>query len=254
MTGDGVLDIGERSGVAIVRLCHGKVNAMDTELLAAIASAMRDIDLGVPIVLTGTDPTFSAGADLHRIIDGGPSYVEDFLSALSEAVLAVFDRPAPVVAAVNGHAIAGGCVLAAACDLRMMSGGRIGLSELSVGVPFPAAALEIMRHRVGPSLGNLVLTAALLDPAQALAVGLVDRSVRPGELLEGAIAQARRMGGISAEVFAFTKRALHAPVHERLATSAEDDRTVARIWFSARTRETISAYLESLRRPTAAAP
>jgi enoyl-CoA hydratase len=246
-----VLDIEERLGVAVVRLCHGKVNAMDTELLAAITAAMREIDLATPVVLTGTEPAFSAGADLHRIVEDGPAYVERFLAALSESVLAVFARPAPVVAAVNGHAIAGGCVLAAACDTRMMSAGRIGLSELTVGVPFPAAALEIMRHRVGPNLGKLVLSATLFDPPQALSLGLVDQFVWPDNLLDAAISEAARLGEISPEVFAFTKRALHAPVHERIAASTDNDATVARIWSSATTRATISAYLESLRRPAA---
>lgn len=244
-----MLDIDERSGVVVVRLRHDKVNALDTELLTAITTAMREIDPATPIVLTGTDPAFSAGVDLRRIVDGGPSYIEQFLDALSETFLAVFDRPGPTVAAINGHAIAGGCVLAAACDTRLMSGGRIGLSELRVGVPFPSAALEIMRHVGGVDLGRLVIGAALFDPPQALSRGLVDQVVFPRDLLDRAVGEALRMSEIPAEAFAFTKRQLHRPVHERLAASAGDDKDVARMWASPSTLAVITAYLDALRKP-----
>jgi enoyl-CoA hydratase len=244
-----MLDIDERSGVVVVRLRHGKVNALDTELLTAITTAMREIDPATPIVLTGSDPAFSAGVDLRRIVDGGPSYVEEFLDALSETFLAVFDRPGPTVAAINGHAIAGGCVLAAACDTRLMSDGRIGLSELRVGVPFPSTALEIMRHVVGVDLGRLVIGAALFDPPQALSRGLVDQVVFPRDLLDRAVGEALRMREIPAEAFAFTKRQLHRPVHERIAARADDDKDVARMWSSPNTLATITAYLDALRKP-----
>ncbi|HEY4460699.1 MAG TPA: enoyl-CoA hydratase/isomerase family protein [Pseudonocardiaceae bacterium] len=249
-----MLDIDERSGVAVVRLCHGKVNALDIELLTAITAAMRQIEPAAAIVLTGTEPAFSAGVDLHRIVGGGPSYVREFLGALSGTFLAVFDRPGPTVAAINGHAIAGGCVLAAACDLRLMSGGRIGLAELRVGVPFPAAAMEIMRHLVGVDLGGLVTGAALFDPPQALSRKLVDQVVFPDDLLERAIGEARRLSQIPAEAFALTKRQLHRPVHERIAACAAEDDEVARIWSSASTLAMIAHYLDSLRTPAPSVP
>ena len=92
---------------------------------------------------------------------------------------AVFDHPRPLVAAVNGHAIAGGCVIAAGCDYRFMSAGTIGVTELLVGVPFPATALEAIRYVVGPRTAALVLTGKTLRPEEAQAVGLVDEVVPP---------------------------------------------------------------------------
>jgi enoyl-CoA hydratase len=135
-----MLDLEERGDVAVMRLRHGKVNALDLELLLAISGAIRAVDHGRAVVITGSGSTFSAGVDLRRIVAGGPSYVREFLPALSDSFMAIFDHPGPVVAAVNGHAIAGGCVIAAACDVRLMSQGTIGLAELSVGVPFPPAS------------------------------------------------------------------------------------------------------------------
>jgi enoyl-CoA hydratase len=198
-------------------------------------------------VITGAGGAFSAGVDLQRIVDGGRPYVQDFLPALSAAFTAIFDHAGPVVAAINGHAIAGGCVVAAACDVRLMSQGKIGLAELSVGVPFPVSAMEVLRYAAGPAAGRLVLTATLLDPAQAQSVGLV-HDIEPADaLLDSAVGRARQMARIPAEVFAFSKRQLQQPARDRIAARAEDDAAVQAIWSSARTLDAIAGYLDTLR-------
>lgn len=242
-----MLDVEDRSGVTVVSLRHGKVNAMDLELLRAITEAVRGLDESRAVVLTGTGSAFSAGVDLQRMVAGGAAYARAFLPALSEAFLAVFDHPGPTVAAVNGHAIAGGCVLAAACDLRLMSGGTIGLAELSVGVPFPTAALEIMRHAVGPSAGRMVLTAEVLDPERARAIGLVDHVEPAGELLDTAVRHARRMARVPAEVYALSKRQLRRPAWQRISENEADDEQVTDSWASDETRAAITAYLDRMR-------
>jgi len=242
-----MLDVEQSSGVTLVRFRHGKVNALDLELLRALTAVMRDLDPAGAAVLTGSGAAFSAGVDLNRIVAGGPAYAQEFLPALSDALLAVFDHPGPVVAAVDGHAIAGGCVIAAAGDVRLMSAGRIGLAELSVGVPFPTAALEIMRHAIGPAASHLVLTAGLLDPAQAQAIGLVHEVVAPDALLDAAIARAGQLARVPADVYSFSKRQLQRPARDRMAAHSGDDKAVAAMWSSGRTRDGIAAYLDTLR-------
>src|SRR3954447_10527005 len=158
-----MLNITDRNGVRLVEFAHGKVNALDLELLEGLIDAFGAADADQPIVLTGAGRAFSAGVDLRRIVDEGESYTRRFLDALSAAFLAVCDHRAPVVAAVNGAAIAGDCVIAAACDRRLISHGPIGLAELAVGVPFPTSAVEIMRGVLGPRSTDLVLTARLLE-------------------------------------------------------------------------------------------
>jgi len=244
-----MLETEERSGVTVLRLRHGKVNALDTDLLRAITRAMKDLDPAAPVVITGHGSAFSAGVDLKRIVDGGEAYVREFLPALSEMFLAVFDHPGPVLAAVNGHAIAGGCVLAAACDVRLMSGGRIGLAELTVGVPFPTAAIEIMRHAVGPAAGNLALTARLLDAGQARSIGLVHDVTEPDALLDMAVTLAQTMARTPAEVYAFTKRQLQQPARAAMDGHAADEEAVEASWKSAGARDAIAAYVASLGRP-----
>jgi enoyl-CoA hydratase len=242
-----MLDLDQRSGVAVVRLRHGKVSALDLELLQALTAALRDVDPGAAVVITGTGNAFSAGVDLQRILDGGPSYVQEFLPALSGAFLAIFDHPGPVLAAINGHAIAGGCVIAAACDVRVMSQGKIGLAELNVGVPFPPSAMEILRHVIGPAAGRLVLTAALLDAPQAQSIGLIDDIEAPDVLLDSVLRQAQAMARIPADVFAFSKRQLQRPARERIAARTGDEEAVLAMWSSAATRDAIAGYLSTLR-------
>jgi enoyl-CoA hydratase len=245
-----MLDLEERGEVVIMRLQHGKVNALDLELLLAISEAMRAVDQARAVVITGSGSTFSAGVDLQRIVAGGPSYIREFLPALSDSFMAIFDHPGPVVAAINGHAIAGGCVIAAACDVRLMSQGKIGLAELGVGVPFPPAAMEIMRHAIGPAVGPLVLTAALLDPAQAQSIGLVQHVCKAEVLLDSAVDWAGQMARTPADVFSVSKRQLQQPARDRIAARSGDEKAVVEMWSSDRTRAAIARYLGALRERT----
>jgi enoyl-CoA hydratase len=175
--------IGQTStdGVHTLRLEHGKANAFDLELCRGLIAALSEAasDTG-PLILTGVGSIFSAGVDLFRIVDGGRAYIEEFLPALSEVFLRAFTLPRPVIAAINGHAIAGGCILACACDYRVMADGqgRIGLPELAVGVPFPASAIELLRSVTDPArLHEFLFLGRTYDARDAAAAGLVNEVV-----------------------------------------------------------------------------
>ena len=244
-----MIETADRDGVAILTLNSGPVNALDLELLSAVPGSLAAVAESRAVVLTGSGRSFSAGVDLKRIVDGGPPYVGKFLPSLSVALLALFEHPKPVVAAVNGHALAGGCVLAAACDIRLMSGGTIGLAELAAGVPFPTVPLEIMRHAVGPALDAMVLGAGRLTPDQAAAIGLVHEVVEPGELLAAALRRAEALCAAPPGVYALAKQQLHGPARERIDTlRPSDDPQVLKIWSSGDTSQNLRTYLASLRR------
>lgn len=237
----------ERGDVTVVRIEHGRVGAMDAELLDALTESVRAC--GRALVLTGTGSAFSAGVDLRRILDGGRPYTEEFLAALSRLFRAVFDHPRPTVAAVNGHAIAGGCVLALACDVRLMSGGRIGLAELAVGVPFPTSALEIVRHALGRDADRAVLRAETIGPDEALALGMVHERCAPDDLLPRALDLATELAARSPEAYRLAKSQLHRPANTAIeATTAEDDAAVLAGWISDDTRRRVEAALDALTR------
>ena len=149
-----MIDHFEHRGARVMRMAHGKASALDIEFCAALTSELEALErAGAPgFVLTGSGSIFSAGVDLLRASEGGAEYLRRFLPVLSRCFEALFFYPGPVVAAVNGHAIAGGCILACAGDRRLLvrtagtQPARIGVPELAVGVPFPAIALETMRH------------------------------------------------------------------------------------------------------------
>lgn len=231
-------------GVTTVRFDHPPVNALDLGLLDAVVETMRGVE--GPVVITGAGKCFSAGVDLRAIIDGGPEYTERFVAALSEAFLAVFEHPAPVVAAINGHAIAGGCVFAMCADLRLMSAGTIGLTELAVGVPFPVAALEICRYAMGTSAARAALQANTIDVESAKARGWVDEVVPSSDLLARATAIARELGEHAPNAYAATKEQLHRPTRAAIDAGAKTDESVRASWMSDETRIRIGAFLDAL--------
>ena len=206
--------------VTVVRMEHGKVNALDVEVLDELTGVLEDLgNASGAVVLTGNGRVFSAGVDLARVLDGGAAYVADLIPALHRAFVALFSFPRPVVAAVDGAAIAGGCIIAAAADLRLMAegGALIGASELVVGVPFPVSALEILHYACGRHTDEVVLRARLMTSIGAVAVGLIHEAVPPDELLDGAVAVAAELGELPAEAYAMAKRPAAAGALERIA-------------------------------------
>lgn len=240
--------------VAVLRLAHGPVSAMDLELCQAIAEQFRALatDPARAVVLTGTGRAFSAGVDLRRLVDGGRAYVERFLPALCDAFTAAFAYPKPLVAAVNGHAIAGGCVLAACADATLMAAGngRIGLPETRVGVPFPRVPLEVMRLAVGDVVARrLIVGGQTYLPADAATLGLVDEVLEPAELLPRAVAVARALADdIPPDTFAVTKAQLRRDATERIARCADEDRPVTDIWVERVADGWVERYLAAVTR------
>ena len=195
-----MIDVAIDDGIAVLTMRHGKANALDIEFCEALAARFTDLRGGdaKAVVLTGQGKIFSAGVDLKRISAEGADYVRRFLPALHRLYDAVFFHPKPVVAAINGHAIAGGAVLAACADRRVMAndGGRIGVTELLVGVPFPALAFEIVRHATPPYFfSETILSGATFPAEAAVHRGWVERGgrARPADgARDGRGARARR--------------------------------------------------------------
>jgi enoyl-CoA hydratase len=235
--------------VTVVQFDHGPVSALDLEFLLALRAELAELaDGDTALVVTGTGAAFSAGVDLFRILDGGADYVAQFIPALSGAFDDLFAFRRPVVAAVNGHAIAGGCVIAACADHRFMAEGRgrIGVPELLVGVAFPAIALAAVRYATGDvGVADLVYTGATLLPAEAQRRGLVDEVVPEAELLDRAITKAEQLASMPPATFAHTKRSLRDRYWTEVdETGRHRDAEMLEVWKSPKTRAAISAYVE----------
>ena len=245
-------DDGVEVPVAVLRMAHGPVNAMDIELCREIAAQFRAL-AGDPVravVITGTERAFSAGVDLKRYLAGGEPYVREFLPALADTFRAAFELTKPMVAAVNGHAIAGGCVLAACADVVLMAGGRIGVPEIRVGVPFPRIALEVLRTAVGEHVARRLVTGArTYDAEHALEFGLVDEVVPADQLLERAVAAARAMAAdVPPDTFAMTKSQLRRVALERADRYADECDEVVALWSRRASDGWTESYLRSVTR------
>ena len=238
----------DRDGIAVLRIEHGKANTLDMESCNAVVEAFEHAGDARAVVLTGAGRIFSAGVDLFRVLEEGKPYIEAFVPAMCRAFERVFVHPAPVVAAANGHAIAGGCLLVAAADQRLMAQGaaRIGIPELQVGVPFPPIALEIMRFATPPQhFRTIVYRAETYEPAAALALGLIDEVVEPEALLDRALATAERLASVPADTFAITKREIRRPAMDRIRSLAQTTaQEVQAQWLEPRTLNRIRAYLD----------
>jgi enoyl-CoA hydratase len=240
-----VIEASEQDGVALLRLADGKANAMSLEFCEALTARFREAGPAAAVVLTGNGNIFSAGVDLKRLLDGGAPYIREFLPALCTMFATVFAHPKPVVAAVNGHAVAGGCVLACAADKRLMAGatGRIGLTELLVGVPFPGVAMEIMRAATAPQyFEDALFSGATYAPAEALLRGFIHEVVDPPALIARAIAAAKSFAALPSAAFALTKQQTRAPALERIAR-ADADAAVTEIWTAPATLARIRDYV-----------
>ena len=245
-----MIDTQISDGVAVVTMRHGKVNALDIEFCEALATRFKELTASrevKAVVLTGQGKAFSAGVNLLRLSEGGADYVRQFMPSLHKAFEAVFFHPKPVVAAVNGHAIAGGCVLACCGDRRVMArgAGRIGVTELLVGVPFPVLAFEIVRAAVPPRfLPEVLYSGATYEPAAASERGFIDEIAEPAELLEDAYAIAQELAALSPAAFAQTKAQIRESVAERVQTGAATEKAITDIWAAPDTLSYIRAYVE----------
>ena len=244
-----MIDLKTDSGIAVIVIQHGKANALDVELCDAIAQCfetLRSSDARAAVI-TGQGRMFSAGVDLLRISAGGADYVRRLLPALHRLYDAAFFHPKPVVAAINGHAIAGGCVLACCADRRVMvrEVGRIGVTEILVGVPFPALAFEIMRHATPPYFfTETILTGETFSAELAAHRGWVNEAVEPPMLMERAMAAAQNLAALSPAAFTQTKMQIRAPVSERIAQSGTaTDKSVTDIWAAPATLAYIRDYV-----------
>ncbi len=236
-----MLDRDFSHAILTLRLAHGKASAMDIELCEALRKELESVanrnDVR-SVILTGTGSIFSAGVDLPRMLGEGGDYVSRFVKALDDVLRASFVFPKPLIAAVNGHAIAGGAIMAFACDYRLMSSGRIGVAELNVGVPFPPVALEIVRFAIPPQhLQSMVYLGKTIEKEPALAMGLIDEIAEAESLMPRAKTIAEQLGGLAPEAFAITKRQLREPFMHPPAAEVE------RIWSASDTHERIREYV-----------
>lgn len=151
-------------------------NALGTDLIRSLTQQILAAE-GAPILLTGTGDAFSAGLNLREVASLDVDTMADFLEQLENFFRLIWLYPGPTAAAVNGHAIAGGCIMAMCCDYAVATDNpkaRIGLNEVAIGLRFPPGLLNFVRASINPQhINEVVLGGGLHSPENALRLGLV---------------------------------------------------------------------------------
>lgn len=223
--------------VAVIRLHAGRANALNHESLAAVDEAFGEVERAGArgVVLTGYGNFFSAGLDLVTLWEMDRAAMDRFVNDFDRVMLRIFSFPFPVVAAVNGYAVAGGAIMALACDARLMrdDDGKIGLNEIRLGLPFPASAMEILRHALSIEyIDSILYGGQLYTPMEAMARGLVD-GLTAGDVLDETRAVCRRLAEQPARAYSALKASLKGPAVRRAQESLDDQRRVfLDAWFS----------------------
>lgn len=249
----GTVRIERDGGLARLRLDKPRGNAIDEALAQDLRAALRDLeaDGGVRgVLLCSAHPKlFCPGLDLVSLCEYDRPAMERFLGAFGELVHALYGFPRPLVAALSGHAVAGGCVLALTADLRVLRrGAQIGLNEVKVGVPLPWSVAALLRASVPPaSLTRVALLGENFTDEAALGAGLVHEVAEAAGFEETCLARLSELAERDAHSLTTTKRYLREPVLE-VMRAGERERAAEFLdgWFSEGTRERIRGLVASL--------
>jgi 3,2-trans-enoyl-CoA isomerase len=239
-------------GVACLRMDRPPANALNLDLVTRLNTALADsLEAGArAVVLTGRPGMFSGGLDVPELMPLGRPEVEAFWRAFFELNRALATCPVPVIAALSGHAPAGGAILALHCDFRVAAAGnfRMGLNEVQVGLPVPPTILVALRQLVGPRQARaLAIRGALVPVAEALALGMVDEVVQADELLARAAGIARELLELPPVAMNTTRLNAKAELLDALV-QADDARMATDWWFSPETRAGMERLVARLRK------
>lgn len=212
----------ERNGdLGSIELDDGKVNALNPDtfdaLLAAFDKAERDGARA--IVLSGNERYFSPGLDLKNLASFSPERLASIVTQLREVALRIFTSRRPVIAAVTGHAVGGGAVMAAACDraIGRTDGMKVGLNEAAIGLPLPFYIVELALTRLAPSfVGRSLTHGEIFDPKTALQAGLVEQLVEPAQVRARAFEIAQIAAMLSDDAYWITKQRVRGDAWERI--------------------------------------
>ncbi|MGZ4232535.1 MAG: enoyl-CoA hydratase/isomerase family protein [Solirubrobacteraceae bacterium] len=213
--------------VTLVRVDRPPANAINVELLDELVAVLEGLGAQAPaaVVIAGRDGFFSAGVDLKAVPAYGPDEQRRMVTGINRMVLATYGLSCPVLAAVTGHAIAGGLVLALCADLRIASlEGRYGLTEIKVGVPYPQAAIGVVRAELtSHAARKLMLSNQLIDGPEALRLGLFDEVLEPDAVCPRAVELATEMAAFPADVYAATKGELRSRPLNAIKAAVESE-------------------------------
>jgi enoyl-CoA hydratase/carnithine racemase len=239
------ISIDRRGAVALIKLDRGVTNPLNLacalELGNAIDQARKDPGVRSVVLSSANDKFFSIGFDIPELFEQDQDGFMRFYRAINRTCLALYTLPKPVVAAITGHAIAGGCILALCCDYRFISEGRklMGLNEIKLGVPVPYLADRVLHALVGTRYAREIMESGeFYPPEEGFLMGLVDEILPPDQVVDLAIAKAEQMGALPTGAYALIKRNRVEDIETQvLARGEQQEQAMLDCWYSADGRE-----------------
>jgi len=238
-------------GVATIRIDRPKMNALNVQVQdeirdAAIEAAERSEVRAV--VVYGGERVFAAGADIKEMADMSYTDMVERSRGLQAALTAVADIPKPVVAAVTGYALGGGCELALCADVRIAADdATFGQPEILLGIIPGAGGTQRLSRLVGPSKAkDLIFTGRFVQAQEALAIGLVDRLVPADQVHNEAVGWARQFSGAAAYALRAAKESIDRGLEVDIVTGLEIERVQFAALFATEDRSTgMKSFMEN---------
>ena len=242
------MQVSKDGEIATVTLSRGKVNALNEPMVEELTKSFEDLAIDNEvrsIIFTGSGKFFSFGFDVPEFLNYSKSDFIIYLEKFTNFYTYLFLFPKPIVAALNGHTIAGGCMLATACDFRLMVTGKakISLNEITFGAPVLAGSVEMLKYCVGSRNAQSILySGAMYSAEEAIQLGLVDQVSSEDALTEDARKVAQELAQKDSSAFRCTKHLLRKPAVEEMIKREKDAiLEFVDIWYSEQTWENLKA-------------
>jgi enoyl-CoA hydratase/carnithine racemase len=239
-------------GTAVIQLDRGVTNALDLGLVDELAEAIRgakdDPDTHSVVLASSNDKFFSIGFDIPRLYRLSREDFETFYRRFNQTCLDLYTTPKPTVAAITGHAIAGGCILALCCDYRLIADGKklMGLNEIKLGVPVPYLGDCVLRALVGDRKARDIMEIGDFFPAEkALEMGLVDQVLPLEKVSSASIERARMLGESPPKALRVIKQNRVEPIEAQFAACLDRKiETFLDCWYSADARDRLKEAIK----------
>lgn len=235
-----LVSVERENKIAIVELDHGVTNAINPTLVNELAETLQktreDSDVHSLVLASANDKFFSIGLDISALFELTREEFGSFYRAFNRACLDLYTLPKPTIAAISGHAIAGGCILALCCDYRFIAQGRklMGLNEIKLGVPVPYPGHCILQQLVGTRAARQMMESGeFYEPERLLQMGAVDLVVPPERVRTNSLEKAAVLGAFPRAAFGMIKRSRIEAVETQIRTNLpEKERFFIERWYS----------------------
>jgi enoyl-CoA hydratase/carnithine racemase len=237
--------------IAVVELARSITNAINLQLVNDLHTCLQEVKnspVKAVVITSSTEKFFSIGLDIPDLYELSRKEFLYFYKRFNRMCINLYTLPKPTVAAITGHAVAGGCILALCCDYRFIAEGHklMGLNEVKLGVPIPYPAYCVLLDTVEARFAReIVDTGEFFPPERLLNMGLVDCVLPLKDVVPKSIQKAQSLGALPQKAFTIIKKGRVEPVEAQILNLLkEKEQLFAECWFSPDARTQLKAACE----------